>query len=294
MAFSESLKIAVRKRAHFSCCLCHELEVDIHHIVPQSEHGPDDEENAAPLCPSCHGRYGANPEKRKFIREARDFWYETCENKFSLKQLNDIAEKLQHLVTKEDLERIAFRNVSYVLGPSNGAVDDVPYSFEHEEFIHPLIVRELLGWLSDRAATVIAIDLMSANRSNRFFGEFTPSVRNGRTWVRWSGETRESFSYAYIATSPSGIRMVECYDSGGGSGVFGWVELFALERDQSVEEGVGAVSSRPRFLLKTLGSIALGDRYDGEITYSGGFLNIGADHGWFNRGDSASRVLRIE
>jgi hypothetical protein len=70
--------------------------------------------------------------------------------------------------------------------------------------------------------------------------------------------------------------------------------LFSLERDQSVEEGAGAVSSRPRILLKTLGSIALGDRYNGEITYRGGFLNIGPDRGWFNRGESASKVLRID
>jgi hypothetical protein len=294
MPFPEPLKLAIRRRAHFSCCLCHELGVDIHHIVPQSEDGPDEEENAAPLCPLCHDRYGGNPEKRKFIREARNFWYETCENKFSSKQLDDIAEKLQHVATKEDLERVALRNASYVLGSSSGGIDDVRYSFEREEFVHPLIVRELLGWLSDPAATVIAVDLTSANRSNRFFGEFDHSVRDGRTWVRWSGENRESFSYAYVATSPSGIRMVECYDCTGGSGIFGWVELFSLERDQSVEEGAGAVSSRPRILLKTLGSIALGDRYNGEITYRGGFLNIGPDRGWFNRGESASKVLRID
>jgi hypothetical protein len=37
---------------------------------------PDELENAAPLCPSCHETYGANPTKRKFLREARDLWYE--------------------------------------------------------------------------------------------------------------------------------------------------------------------------------------------------------------------------
>jgi hypothetical protein len=300
MPFSEPSKVTLRKRAHFCCCLCHELGVEIHHIVPQSEDGPDSEENAAPLCPSCHEKYGGNPEKRKFIREARDFWYEICETRyaFSAKQLEDIAEKLQRLATKEDLERVAVRNASYVLGASGAAIaesaDDIRYSFEREEFVHPLIVRELLGWLSDRAATVVAVDLTSANRSNRFFGEFSHTARNGRTWVMWSGENRESFVYAYIATSPSGIRMVECHDCTGGSGIFGWVALFSLERDQSVEQDAGKVSSRPRILLKTLGSIGLGDRYDGEITYSSGFLNIGPDHGWFNRGTDASKVLRIE
>lgn len=83
MTFSEELKRRVRRRAHFKCCLCHQLGVDIHHIVPQAECGPDTEDNAAPLCPSCHDTYGANPVKRKFIREARDLWYELCNSRFA-------------------------------------------------------------------------------------------------------------------------------------------------------------------------------------------------------------------
>jgi len=76
--------------------------VEVHHIIPESEGGSDTEENAAPLCPSCHETYGANPQKRKFIREARDIWYEICENKLTpekkwldeIKQLLGISEKL--------------------------------------------------------------------------------------------------------------------------------------------------------------------------------------------------------
>lgn len=82
MAFSEAVKIKVRKRAHFSCCLCHQLEVEVHHIIPQAFGGPDTVENAAPLCASCHARYGANPEKRKFIREVRDHWYGICDRRY--------------------------------------------------------------------------------------------------------------------------------------------------------------------------------------------------------------------
>ncbi|HEY4273571.1 MAG TPA: HNH endonuclease [Candidatus Udaeobacter sp.] len=82
MAFSEALKIKVRKHTHFSCCLCHVIDVEVHHIIPEAEGGPDTEDNAAPLCASCHNVYGANPQKRKFIREARDHWYEVCRNRF--------------------------------------------------------------------------------------------------------------------------------------------------------------------------------------------------------------------
>ena len=81
MAFSESLKKRVRRKAHFRCCLCQVERV--HHILPEGEGGSDDEENAAPLCPSCHEIFGANPTKRKFIEEARDWWYETCASRYA-------------------------------------------------------------------------------------------------------------------------------------------------------------------------------------------------------------------
>lgn len=299
MAFSEQLKVTVRKRSHLRCCLCHELGVDIHHVVPQSDGGPDTEDNAAALCPSCHDRYGANPEKRKFIREARDLWYEICASRFSSgsQELKEIAESLRHVATKEDLERLALRNVSYVLGASDRKVSAInaPYSFEREQFIHPLIVRELLGWISDPAATIIAVDLTSANRSNRFFGEFSLTVQDARTWVGWVGDKGEYFTYAHVASSPSGVQMVECYDCGGGSGVFGSVGLFSLEHDQALEQDASAkISARPRLILKTLGSMMLGDRYKGKIEYEDGLLVIGPDDGWFNRGREASKALPIK
>ena len=106
MPFPESIKSIVRKKAHFRCCLCHELEVEVHHIIPQEENGTDTEENAAPLCPSCHETYGANPKKRKFIREARDLWYEICQKRsFAMdsSRLDDIISKVKNVATKNDL-----------------------------------------------------------------------------------------------------------------------------------------------------------------------------------------------
>jgi hypothetical protein len=83
VAFSESIRRSVRRKAHFRCCLCQAVLVEVHHIVPEGEGGSDEEDNAAPLCASCHEIYGANPTKRKFIREARDWWYETCANRYA-------------------------------------------------------------------------------------------------------------------------------------------------------------------------------------------------------------------
>lgn len=88
------------------CCLCHTLGVEVHHIVPQEDDGEDTEENAAPVCPTCHETYRANPSKRKFIRETRDFWYEVCANRYSADKdiLDRIATQTEALISKKDLE----------------------------------------------------------------------------------------------------------------------------------------------------------------------------------------------
>ena len=112
----------------------------MHHIVPQAEGSSDTEDNAAALCPSCHETYGANPLKRKFIREARDLWYDICAKRFLSDpgQLSEIAEALRNVATKEDLERFAVRNTNYVLGATTDSprqLAELRYSFVREESV---------------------------------------------------------------------------------------------------------------------------------------------------------------
>jgi hypothetical protein len=105
MPFSESLKAEIRRRADMRCCICHTIGVEVHHIIPQAENGSDDEDNAAPLCPTCHETYGSNPGKRKFVREARDNWFVVCKQQLSATHLD--LDRLISLasqgVTREDL-----------------------------------------------------------------------------------------------------------------------------------------------------------------------------------------------
>jgi hypothetical protein len=108
MPFSKTIKQKVKERAHFKCCLCRKNWVmHVHHIVPEEEGGPDSEDNAAPLCANCHDLYGANPAKRKFIRESRDFWYDICERE-SPSYVQQVQEMLNNvtkpLATKEDVQ----------------------------------------------------------------------------------------------------------------------------------------------------------------------------------------------
>ncbi len=102
MGFSEKIKLAVKKRAAFQCCICHQTGIEVHHIIRQEESGSDEIDNAAPLCPSCHTIYDANPERRKMIREMRDWWYEVCDAKYmttniSVDVLNEINTKVSEI-----------------------------------------------------------------------------------------------------------------------------------------------------------------------------------------------------
>ena len=128
MGFSETLKSQVKKRAHFRCCLCHAIGVEAHHIIPESEGGADTADNAAPLCPSCHETYGANPQKRKFLREARDFWYEMCERSHRLDsdQLKEISTRIGETASKEDIQQAVKRIEAFLSQSQSGNMGKAP------------------------------------------------------------------------------------------------------------------------------------------------------------------------
>ena len=165
-------------------------------------------------------------------------------------------------------------------------LDDTQYSFTRKEYVHPLIVLELLGWLSDRDEPICSVDLRAANKSNRFHGEISTNCFDGRNWVRGRDDEGMEISYTHIATTQAGTELVECQTWGGGSGVFGWVAAFRVTKEE-------ALFGRNRIVLTILGRVALGDRYRGSIRYDGRFLRIGPDRGWFSRGKKAERKVRV-
>lgn len=63
MGFSKSVKDEAKERAHYACVWCRETaeRLEVHHLIPEAEGGPDTLGNAVPLCPNCHADYDANP-----------------------------------------------------------------------------------------------------------------------------------------------------------------------------------------------------------------------------------------
>jgi uncharacterized protein (DUF3084 family) len=83
-------------------------------FIPQAQGGTDDIDNAAPLCQNCHDRFGANPEKRKEIRQMRDWWYDVVEEKYptshsQFEKINELIlkfERTHRKATKQEIKKL--------------------------------------------------------------------------------------------------------------------------------------------------------------------------------------------
>jgi len=102
MAFSEPIKQEARRRAGYHCCICRDIAVsiEIHHIIPQEDGGSDDIDNAVALCRNCHGDYGANREKKKIVKEMRDWWYDRVNMIYGSADVNENFQKVYNEIEK--------------------------------------------------------------------------------------------------------------------------------------------------------------------------------------------------
>ena len=76
MAFSRKIKENALVAAARRCCVCRHfkgLNLEVHHIIPRSEGGKDDQDNAIVLCFDCHANAGHyNPKHPKGARFSPD------------------------------------------------------------------------------------------------------------------------------------------------------------------------------------------------------------------------------
>jgi len=87
MPFSLDIRLQALIACERQCCLCHQRKhtrMQCHHIIPESEAGPDTPDNCIPLCPDCHAEvmsfnpkhpFGGTPYHPHELRRRRDDWY---------------------------------------------------------------------------------------------------------------------------------------------------------------------------------------------------------------------------
>lgn len=194
---------------------------------------------------------------------------------------------------RDDIHGVIGRNV-FTLTPKTGLVRDLDaakYSFIDSEFINPLIMDDLCGWLSDNGDQIVSINITDSNKSNRYFGDI--DIKKSDTGFPIVTCTNEEVwvSYKYIGRSFSGLHIVQTWSNGGGSGVFCNVVLVTLSLDSALEYEGDRYEKKSRYVIKLIGSFPLGDRYDGEIGYKFGILTIPACKGLQSLRDKKSRVL---
>jgi hypothetical protein len=163
------------------------------------------------------------------------------------------------------------------------------FFFDKEPFVHPKIIEDLCTWVSDEGEQVVAVNLLESMDTNRYFGDVKISGKDKPFIFYENTEECEkdpcpfgapSFGYRLIGTTSSGIIVLFTEWSGGGSGRFRNLLLVSLEKDKGLSFNTSKNTltlDRERCVLKRLGEIHLGDRYEGDITLEGDILRIGKD-----------------
>ena len=167
--------------------------------------------------------------------------------------------------------------------------------FEYNgEPIHPSIIQDLTTWLSDTGDQIVAINLTDSMGSNRYCCESDVTIRqleNGRQYIYIANDDeRTSFGYTHIGQIDSGIHVLSISDWGGGSGVFKGLMLVSLKNELGGQLkgslGEGGIETftfdQQRVVIKKLGELGLGDRYDGDLHIEGNTIMISEDQGWFS------------
>ncbi|MDR2858216.1 MAG: hypothetical protein LBV50_10275 [Novosphingobium sp.] len=157
--------------------------------------------------------------------------------------------------------------------------------------VSPRIIQDLEGWISDGGEQVVAINLNEAIGTNRYFGEFGSERSTGgdsdtiltmapRSCQDGTCDDPASFSYQWVGSTSRGIHVLRTALNSGGTGVFESLLLVTLVFDQGFSydaDNKSLTAGRQRCLIKRMGSIPLGDRYDGKVSLHGDTLHIGAD-----------------
>ena len=118
-------------------------------------------------------------------------------------------------------------------------------SFSKAPYVHPLIIKDFVGWASDLGVIIQSVELLNAQNSNRYFGDIETRQEGEAVWVS-SNEDGERISYSLQADLGDGKYALNVLDGSSGTYVGKHALLF-----QFGEETIGGGK---RIVLKYLGS----------------------------------------
>ena len=164
------------------------------------------------------------------------------------------------------------------------------YSFSRPEYVNPMIIADLWGWISDLGDQVVSVNIPGANSSNRYFADV--AVEDGKPYPIVSAKADETrVSYQYLGCSFSGVHLLRVWSSGGGTGVFCAIMLLTLSAEAAIDVEIAGTKKVDRFIVKKIASLPLGDRYEGKLSYRFGLLTIGECTGRRSLRKSTQRMV---
>ena len=117
-------------------------------------------------------------------------------------------------------------------------------SFSKAPYVHPRIIKDFVGWVSDRGVIIQSVDLLNAQNSNRYFGDIETREEGETLWVS-SRKDGERISYALQAELGDGKYVLNVLDGSSGTYV-GKHELLVQFSEETI-------SGEKRIVLKYLG-----------------------------------------
>ena len=162
---------------------------------------------------------------------------------------------------------------SVVKGPA-ALVAEVKRSFTlNGQIIPPEIFRDFGdGDLADSGSIWVTVDLAAAVGSNLYYDP----IREAGEWKiqnkqRQEADTREETAYSFKGATANGLLVVVASYNGGGSGTFHTLHIL----DVTQANGIDSEGKRyQRINLTNIRSVALGDRWEGEVKISGNTVRV--------------------
>jgi hypothetical protein len=128
------------------------------------------------------------------------------------------------------------------------------------------------GNLADSGAIWVTVDLAAAVGSNLYYDP----IREYGAWKiqkkqRSEADTPEETAYSFKGATANGLVVVVASYNGGGSGTFHTLHIL----DVTPATGIDLDGKRyQRINLTNIRSVALGDRWDGEVKISGNTIQV--------------------
>ena len=140
----------------------------------------------------------------------------------------------------------------------------------HGKPIPPEIFRDFGdGDLADSVGSIwMTVDLDAAVGSNLYYDDITVDHRSA---MQKKTGSNEETGYVYIGATDNGLLVAVASFSGGGSGSFITLHIMDLAAAKAFDND-GKVYTR--IALTNLRSIALGDRWDGDVTITGNTIRV--------------------